>query len=474
MLDTVFTTISRYNMLAAGDRMIVAVSGGADSVCLLEVMAALAPRLEIILAGVAHFNHKLRGEESEKDEQFVAALAARHGIPLYRTEAAFSKATNLEQEARRARLDFFRALIGAGRAQRVAVAHTRDDQAETVLLRLTRGSGLAGLAGILPVTREGVIRPLIESTRAEVETYLRGRGIAWRDDSSNQDLRFRRNRVRHQLLPSLACDYNPAISESLAQMAELARDEEAWWSAEIARLAENLLVIGPAGVEVRAADLAALPKAVARRLARKALGLAKGDLRRLEFDHVEQMLALAASQSGTGRTRLPGLTVTRSLDWLHVHANRAETPILPISVQVPGSYHWSPTNSQITLEIAERKGPWHPNRTPGPYATLEVELCWKRVRGPLELRGWRSGDTYWPQGRSRVYPLSDLFQEFRVPSWRRLSWPILSCRTASGQTEILWAKEFGGAHELVTEADAGPVLRISEKQESFASRIASY
>ncbi len=157
-------TISRYSMLAPGDRVMVAVSGGPDSVCLLHVLR----EARVAVAGVAHFNHKLRGEASEEDERFVAALAERMTLPFYRAQSDLRGVRgNLEQAARRARGDFFRSLIRDGAANRVATGHTRDDQAETVLFRFLRGSGLAGLAGIHPVTSDGFIRPFIEVTRAE-------------------------------------------------------------------------------------------------------------------------------------------------------------------------------------------------------------------------------------------------------------------------------------------------------------------
>ena len=476
MLDRVFTTISRYHMLALGERVVAAVSGGPDSVCLLEVLASLSARLGITLAGVAHFNHKLRGAESDADERFVEALAARHRIPFYRAEANLAAATgtNLEQEARRARQKFFRSLIRAGHADRIALGHTRDDQAETVLLRLVRGSGLAGLAGILPVTREGFIRPLLDSTRADIHAYLREHGIAWREDRSNLDQRFTRNRVRHDLLPKLAADYNPRISKSLSQLAELAQEEEVWWTAEIAKVAGRLLHIGPMGVEVRAKELLALPKAIGRRLVRHAIELINGDLRRMEFQHVEQVLSLAASPNGRGGVKLPGLTATRSLDWLRLYAGYPAQRINPIAVEAPGCYTWPHGDTYITLEVAERKDSLPLNHDQNPYVTLEVDLCWSRVCGPLELRGWHPGDAYRPQGRSRIHPVRELFQDFRVPSWRRSSWPILFYRNARGQDEILWARGFGGAHELVADAHTGPVLRISEKQESFATGVASY
>jgi tRNA(Ile)-lysidine synthase len=253
----------------------------------------------------------------------------------------------------------------------------------------------------------------------------------------------------------------------------MARDEETWWKSEIGHLAGKLLVAGPVGLEIRAGELAALPKAVGRRLVRFAIENIKGDLRRLEFAHVESVLALASRAGGSGRIELPGATVVRSFDWVLFRTGR-ESPASSIQVNAPGCIPWPAARTNIVLEVTERKGSSSPNRDPDPYATLEVELCWNRVRGPLELRGWRSGDAYWPQGRTRKYKVRELFQDYRVPSWRRSGWPILLGRSASGQNEIVWAKGFGAAQELVEDADAGPVLRIWEKQESFVGGSASY
>ncbi len=269
-MDKVLTAISRYNMLASGGRVAAAVSGGPDSVCLLHVLLEFAPRLGFTVAAVAHFNHQLRGEASEEDERFVAALAERHGVAFLCERAVAAEAGgNLEQSARRARQAFFSRLIRDGVADRVATGHTSDDQAETVLFRLLRGSGLAGLAGILPVTREGLIRPMLDVTRAEVEQFMRGRGIVWREDASNQDARFARNRIRHSLLPQFAREWNPRVSVTLAHLADLAREEEQWWQEEISRLAQEMLIPAQGGIEVDAGRLATLPRAVARRVIRR-------------------------------------------------------------------------------------------------------------------------------------------------------------------------------------------------------------
>ena len=231
LLARIARFIQRHAMFHAGQAAGVAVSGGADSVCLLHVLLELGPRWDLRLR-VLHLNHNLRGEESRADAGFVMALANRLGLPATVGEADFSAAPgNLEEAAREARLNFFRERMAAGEVDSVALGHTRSDQAETVLFRFLRGAGSAGLAGIRPVTADGIVRPLLAVDRAEVEGFLRERGIAWREDSSNADPRFARNRIRRQLLPQLIRDWNPALAETLAQTADWARAEEAWWDA---------------------------------------------------------------------------------------------------------------------------------------------------------------------------------------------------------------------------------------------------
>lgn len=288
-------------MLAPGDRVVAAVSGGADSVCLFDVLRELAPRAGAELAGVAHVNHKLRGDASDEDERFVAAIARRAGVPFFRTEARIDGG-NLEQTARLKRREFFAQLVSSGSATKIALAHTRDDQAETVLFRLLRGSGLSGLAGIHPVSSNGVIRPLIDVTRADVVEFLNARALSWREDASNADLRFARNRIRHQLLPQLAREWNPNIAAALAQLGELAFEEERCWQQTLPEASTSL----------SASELERMPRAAARRVVRRAIQAAKGDLKRVEFGHIERVLQLKS-----GSAILPGVKVRRSRDRIH-------------------------------------------------------------------------------------------------------------------------------------------------------------
>jgi tRNA(Ile)-lysidine synthase len=416
-------------MLPAGCRVAIAVSGGADSVCLLHVLRETGANV----AGVAHFNHKLRGGESEQDERFVAAMAARLGLPFYGAEAGAFEG-NLEQEARRARRAFFLQLIRDGACDRIALGHTRDDQAETVLFRILRGSGLAGLAGVHPVTQDGLVRPLIDCGRDEVREYLRSRGIEWREDASNAETRFARNRIRHELLPLLRREWNPRIDDALAQLADLAFEEERWLEKDAAGGSK----LSP---ELSLAALRAAPRALGRRLIRRAIRQAKGDLRGIEFGHIEQVLEMKP-----GKLKLPGIQVTQSYGRLRLAVGNA--PVLgEVEVMVPGTYD----QAGVRLEMGE-------SAMTG-CANLRVDLAARIV-----LRGWKPGDHYRPVGKSRDRKLKEMFQSARVPSWRRPSWPILE-----SEGKILWARQFGAAQECDVNGGPGPVLRIWESLDNVAA-----
>jgi tRNA(Ile)-lysidine synthase len=405
--------ISRHHLFAPGMAVGVGVSGGADSVCLVEILAELAPRWNL-KPRVLHLDHLLRGEESREDARFVAQLAGRLGWPFELREVEVAaEPGNLEQAARRARRRFFLEAISSGRVERVALGHTRDDQAETVLDRFLRGSGTAGLAGMRPRSREGLVRPLLFATRAEVERYLRSRGIGWREDSTNRDPRFRRNRIRHELLPALAAGWNPALARTLAGMARVAADEEDYWDGVLDPLAGELLRQEPPAVVIDCGRLGGLPRAVARRLIRRAIRTVKGDLRSIDVGHVEAILELVSGAAGHRRAQAPGVDAMRSFEWLRVAP--AGAPVRPeyaVAVNGPGRYRFPGGEIEISS-------------VPG---------------GPLELRNWRPGDAYRPAGDSRERKIKELFQDARVPRWERGGWPVL---TAGGR--VVWAARFGPA-----------------------------
>jgi len=459
MLEQIAKTITRYSMFQPGQRVGVAVSGGADSVCLLHALRELAPRWNLRLM-VLHLDHQLRGEESRQDAEFVRGLAAGCDLPfeLQQTDVA-GLGGNLEQAARDARLNFFQRMIGGGLVDCVATGHTRSDQAETVLFRFLRGAGSAGLAGIRPVTDDGIVRPLIEIERGEVERYLTDRGIEWRTDSTNLNAAFARNRIRHELLPQLTRDWNPALAETLAHTADWAQAEEAYWEPELARLAAAHFIREPPAVLMQRDFLSGLPLAARRRLIRRAVELAKGDLRGIGFEHLAGVLDLAASKEGHGRLQIPGLDVFRSFDWLRIAPaglDNLENRNYRLFLPVPGRVRL-PGRERVVLQTELFENTCATEPVKDVYNGCEGYLDWNRLSGSLEVRNWRPGDQYQPLGHAGVEKVKFLFQEARVPLWERRHWPIV----VMGE-EILWARRFGPAAAHAAKAGTIRVLGIRE------------
>jgi tRNA(Ile)-lysidine synthase len=447
-------TIERHRMFTPGDRVAVAVSGGADSVCLLHVLLDLAPRWDLTLS-VLHVNHNLRGDASRDDAEFVRSLAAGLSLPFTLCDLDLSNPPgNLEEAARHARLAFFHDQLGRGLATRVAVGHTRSDQAETVLFRFLRGSGATGLAAIRPVTDRGIVRPLIEIDRGEIVGFLRDRAIPWREDATNATLDFARNRIRHQLLPQLSREWNPALAETLARTADLSLAEEAYWKAETDRLAELHLTCRDGAILMSAAALAALPLAAARRLVRHAIQLAGGGHKSSGFSHIGAVLELAARPQGNGRTQLPGIEVHRSFDWLRF-ASAAPADAYSVRPAVPGVTRIPGTYLAISLELLENS---ETTRLPNTvYNSLVGCLDWNRLSGPLELRSWRPGDQYQPMGIPAAKKIKALFQQARIPAWERAQWPVLT-----DAESIVWARRFGTAAAVTAGIESSRVLAVGE------------
>jgi len=441
-------------MFSAGQRIGVAVSGGADSVCLLYLLRELAPNWKLRLT-VLHLDHQLRGEESRADAEFVNELARKLGMRLV-SRCATLPGGNLEQAARRARLEFFAEVIESRTVDRVASGHTRSDQAETVLFRLLRGAGTAGLAGIWPVTSAGIVRPLLDVTRAEVEAFLRDRGIAWREDSTNASRRFARNRLRHDLLPQLQRDWNPELPEALARTADWALAEESYWESEIDRLESQWLRFESHAVLLKASFAQELPLAAARRLVRRAIERAKGDLLGVDSGHIEEVLSLARRDLGSGRVQTPGLDICRSFEWIRF-AVAAEIGSFCIPATVPGALAIPRSSRVISLELVEKLETFGPSE----YVYNGEMGCvdWGRLSGSLELRSWMPGDRYRPIGHAGIKKLKTLFQHARVPYWERSQWPVL----VAGNS-VVWTRRFGPAAEFAAGPECRTVLTVRETE----------
>ena len=368
------------SLLRVGERVCCALSGGADSVAMLLALWELNARkdsLGIVLSAV-HVHHGLRQAEADADESFVLELCQRLAVPLtiFRVDTPARQAEareGVEEAARALRYERFWSVLAERRADVVATAHTLDDQAETVLLKLLRGAwtdGLGGISPVLPAPTGGpqvhsataatfaggrIVRPLLDVRRAELEAFLKARGQSWREDTSNADVRFTRNRVRHQLLPELRT-YNPLIDEALARTAGIARDEEAFWAAEVARLLPQLLLPGKpvrgggrlvgSSTEERtsALDIARLrsfPPALQRRLLR---GAAREAGVRLSAEETARLMALAdLAPRGTTKSRIGavlkfhgGLRVERSPRELRFTSRFGPRTSEPTEILPPG------------------------------------------------------------------------------------------------------------------------------------------
>ena len=423
---------------------------------------------------VIHLNHCLRGSQSDRDEEFVRELAGRSGHACFVRRAhvareAASGRGNLEHAGRLCRYRFFGELLAEGRCRVVATAHTRSDQAETVLFRLLRGAGGAGLSGIWPVLSKGIVRPMLDVSRTEVLAYLGERGFAWREDPSNADPAFARNRLRHGLLPALRRDWNPNIEATLATTADWAVEEERYWRSRTTQLREACTRQTPGGVLLDVESARRLHPAELRRLLGSILRQPSFGKRPAGFGHVEALRSLIWSPVGSGAVDLPGGHAQRSFGAIRFQAGRSlGTADFDVPLDVPGVARLPGSG-----ERAVRTRVLYPSDKPRLYNMRDTALLdWGRVHGPLRLRNWRPGDRYRPAGKGSSRKIKDLFQRTRVSVWDRSAWPVVTAaRTGAGPDRIVWAREFGPAHDFAARPGTRRLLALDEVSGGHRSHV---
>jgi tRNA(Ile)-lysidine synthase len=450
--EIITATIRRHGMLRHGRRLGAAVSGGADSIFLLRALNEMG-----LAAAVLHVNHQLRGAESDGDEAFVRDLAAQLGIPFHTTSLPVSEG-NVEQEARRARCRFFGECIAGGCCDVVATGHTLDDQAETVLSRFLRGAGSAGLSGIIPVTESRIVRPLLELRRDDIRDFLTARKIVWREDGSNRNTDFLRNRIRLEILPQLAV-LNHGLPAVLASTAEWARAEEEYWAGELDHLEPAYLKADREAILIDTGPFLSLPVATVRRLLRRAIERMNGGLRGIDFRHVEAIRALMETREGSGRIQLPGLDIYRSFDWLRFAPIGYDSRLprdFEIELRIPGLTEVPERRLTMEMELV--------SNVPVYNSQMDA-LDWEKCGGSPVLRNWRPGDSYTPKDHSSPEKIKTLFQENRIPLWERRTWPVVVGGNAGGGS-ILWTRRFGVAAEVAATAESRQILLIRESRES--------
>ncbi len=402
-----------------------AVSGGADSVALLDVLASLKEyRLNLV---AAHLNHLLRDAEADEDEEYVRALAASYGVPVVVKredvrEIARREGRSLEDAGRCARYSFLHAVAAEHGARAVALAHHADDQAETVLMRLLRGAGGSGLCAMAPKTRDLYVRPFLGVSRREIEDYLRRRGIAWRNDSSNESPDFLRNRVRNELIPLLGT-YNPAISERLAATAEALAADEEFLEAATGIAFTGHTVRSPAKVVLSVRAARSEPRGIRLRLYRRAILHLKGDLARISFRNLKAVDHLLFSSRPHQTLTLPdNIRAAKSYEDISFSLKDEAASVTrdELGIGGPGVY---PLPEGGTLSVDFADPPDDPKSFPASVAFFEPE----EAPFPWKVRTFRPGDRFFPFGMTGRKKVKELFIDAKVPLAARRRIPLLFC-----------------------------------------------
>jgi len=460
LAQDVLTYVRKQDLLRAGDRVAIGVSGGADSVALLRLVLELRQEIGLVLS-VIHLNHQLRGADSAADDAFVRELAGNHGLELI-TESRDVKAyaadgkLSLEAAARAVRYEFFRSALECG-LDRIATAHTLDDQAETLLLKLARGAGTRGLAGIWPnlaVSRQpsaisktetrgnpSIVRPLLATRGTDLREYLAEIGQAWREDASNRDLRHTRNRIRHGILPRFERHVNPHICETLAETAEISRAEEEYWSGEMGRFLPQIWKKDTQGGILNCEALDKFPLALRRRLVRAAgrvLGLD------LKFKHTEAILGLDGAST---LFLMRGWSAQRHDDEIRFRKRGRSAGDYKYELSLPGRVTVAEAGIEIEAvclrEQAKVLG-HHPEHL------LDFEFA----QGGLVVRSWWAGEWFWPAHTKKPRKIKELLQDQHITGDEKKRWPVI----ASGG-EVVWMRGFGVRRDFRAKGEWGVLIR---------------
>jgi tRNA(Ile)-lysidine synthase len=410
-IPDIISAVTRYEMIRPGETVLVAFSGGPDSTAMLHALHARACDFCIVLHA-AHFNHCLRGEASDLDARFAEVFAKDLDIPTHtkRAEHLASRSHVSEEEARIARHEFLQRTAKEIGADWIAVGHTADDRAESVLLNVIRGTGIAGLGSIRPV-QGNIVRPLIDASRQDIEAYIAAHGLPFRVDESNADTAYARNWIRLELLPMLEDRCNPNVSAALARLADIAADE----SDVMAQLAQSERARVQYGSALDAGLLSRLPWAVLRELIRSEIRRVKSDLTDVTYEQIEGIIAALSTGDDFTITLTSGkVYASRRGSSFHVHRKPARSKVEPFEIElaVPGTTEIEPVNSCIHAELVESP---EARKTSLGEALIDGDS----VVGGLRVRNARPGDRITPFGMTGTKKLQDVFVDKRVPARER-------------------------------------------------------
>ncbi len=467
LLERVVETIRRRRLFEPGHRLLVAVSGGPDSVALLALLHELAPSWKLALSA-AHFNYGLRGQESDEDAEFVADLCRRWRIELTIRRLAIPVRGGSVQE--RARVARYQALEEIGKSlgvDRIAVGHTADDQAETVLMWMLRGAGTAGLGGIPPIRQGLFVRPLLDVTRADILAYLGARHLTYRVDSSNARAVYFRNRIRQELLP-VVTRLAPRAVEALGRLAEVLREDNACLDHASAEVLARLATASAEGtVSVDRNGLLAQPTAIQRRIVRATISQINGMGNSPSFRAVTAVLERVVHGRAGAALAVRGAWVVREDDRIvfrshgsaegAVHGERPGLQgdagaVVEREVPIPSASVWDATGQRIEVKLTERveAGAMVSEVPRNRVAVFDAD----RFTHQLRLRGWAPGDLFFPLGMGgRRKKLQDYFTDLKIPRAERRRIPLLVAPEG-----ILWVVGYRPDHRFAVGSSTTRVL----------------
>ncbi|MCB2146419.1 MAG: tRNA lysidine(34) synthetase TilS [Deltaproteobacteria bacterium] len=470
LLSTVEQTLATHHMIDPGDRVLVGVSGGPDSMALLHLLSRLANDLKVGI-GVAHLNHCLRGASAARDAEVVRRAAAGLRYSCHIGHARVLKVKqqlglSLEEAARRIRYAFFNKTMANAGYNKLALGHQSDDNAEQMLMALLRGTGPRGLSGISPVREKHIIRPLINARRSQIETFIAQEGIPCVLDASNDDLRFMRNRIRHRLLPLLSSEYNPRIETHLNQLADVMRTEETWIDGLVAAEYEHALINHEKGTITLSVDAVILAHpALARRLVRKAIEELTGTLRRITFSHVQAVLHMLTDGCGEKGLHLPGgIRARRTGDrlMLVIAPGRCRSAVDPaiegkaVSTRVIAP-PFPPTVKIQAMDIGLRFSTCRPDQLPqwSDVGRNQAYFDLARLSLPLTVRPAIPGDRFTPLGAAGSQKLKKFFIDHRIHRQCRVMAPVLA-----DKQRIIWLVGQRIDDHVKVTADTSEVLCV--------------
>lgn len=457
-------------MIQAGEAILAAVSGGPDSVALVHILAALAPLLSFQLA-IAHLNHGLRSRESERDAEFVAALARKLNLKFYQDKKnvrQYQKRHKLspEEAARQVRYAFLNQIAEAHAYDKIAVGHHLNDNAELVMLFFLRGSGTLGLSGIPPVRDAKIIRPLINTKRSEILEFLSERGLEFVSDASNADLSHLRNKLRHELMPHLAATYNPRIVETLNRLASVVRSEEKWIDGLTEHLFKAALIHQDAdSIGLSLENFREIPLGARRRLIRMAILRVKGNLRRIAFTHIDAALRLVFQGPQSGGIDLPNdIRIQRRGQELIISKqeqrrrspgggrNPAVRTAYEYSLAAPGVVSIREAGIRLKLTETSIEEVADVRRAGQRIAFFDIN----KIKFPLIVRNFCPGDRFSPLGMDGTQKLKSFFINNKIPKDQRVKCPLL---VSNGK--IIWVV----GHRMDNSAKVDPGTRKVLKAE---------